>query len=86
MLPRAGVEQWDSERFDASLGTAEFPGDVQIVDDELRLPPKHTKTWYHTGAFDDQLPGDKTGAGDLPLLDDKPVGTFQKTPGSVYFP
>lgn len=44
------------------------------------------------GEFGDQLPetletedaGEETG--DLPLIDDRPVGTFQKTPGDVYFP
>lgn len=43
---------------------------------------------FRRGAFGDPSDdsSDGTGASDLPTLNDQPAGTFQKTPGSVFFP
>ena len=48
---------------------------------------------FQRGAFDDQLPDNRAlddmsldDYEDLPVVDDSPVGTFQKTPGEVFFP
>src|SRR5258708_9684899 len=45
------IEQWDAESF------AEFRthGSVNgLADQHLYVPPVHTKTWYHTGAYPDR--------------------------------
>ncbi len=50
---------------------------------------------FRRGAFDDQIPEDnrledyddfEDYEDNLPLINDKPAGTFQKSPGNVYFP
>jgi hypothetical protein len=45
------VEQWDTEKFAAYAGIGEFPGGPAGLAKELYVPPIHTKTWFHTGAF-----------------------------------
>ncbi|MCA0243579.1 MAG: toxin [Proteobacteria bacterium] len=40
------VEQWDTERF-AALGE----GDAVNIAPASHVPPVHTKTWFHTGAW-----------------------------------
>jgi len=42
------VEQWDTESFAEYAGAGEFGASV---DQELYVPPSHTKTWFHTGAY-----------------------------------
>jgi len=51
----ASVEQWDTEHFD------DFVKDENKSDNKptnvnkgFHVPPVHTKTWYHTGAHDDE--------------------------------
>ncbi|UQA60396.1 SpvB/TcaC N-terminal domain-containing protein [Polyangium aurulentum] len=44
------VEQLDSESFSGEHGKGLF-ADAPPVDEEFHLPPVHTKTWFHTGAF-----------------------------------
>lgn len=45
------VEQWDTESFADYAGKGEFPGGPAGLAQELYVPPVHTKTWFHTGAF-----------------------------------
>jgi RHS repeat-associated protein len=46
------VEQWDTESFSVAQGVGLFPDvDPENEDPETHLPPVHTKTWFHTGAF-----------------------------------
>ncbi|MET1161991.1 MAG: SpvB/TcaC N-terminal domain-containing protein, partial [Pseudoxanthomonas sp.] len=42
------VEQWDTEQF-AALADGMFP--AANIDAASHVPPVHTKTWFHTGAF-----------------------------------
>jgi hypothetical protein len=41
------VEQWDTDEFNKLEQTA------TNVDESWYVPPVHTKTWYHTGAYSD---------------------------------
>jgi len=51
----AFVEQWDAETVKAASGAGTFPDDLfPEVDGEFVLPPVHTKTWFHTGAWADR--------------------------------
>ena len=44
------VEQWDTEEFAALSASDAFPvGDN--IDAAKHVPPVHTKTWFHTGAY-----------------------------------
>ena len=44
------VEQWDTEEFAALSASGVFPtGDN--IDATSHIPPVHTKTWFHTGAY-----------------------------------
>ncbi len=47
----AYVEQFDAEFFSGDKGKGMFPFSLGNVDEELILPPVHTKTWFHTGAW-----------------------------------
>src|SRR5271157_1131278 len=42
------VEQWDTESFADYFGAGEFGASP---DQELYVPPAHTKTWFHTGVY-----------------------------------
>ncbi|MGF1614664.1 MAG: SpvB/TcaC N-terminal domain-containing protein [Gammaproteobacteria bacterium] len=47
------VEQFDTEEFAALSGSTDFPtGDN--IDAASHVPPVHTKTWFHTGAYLDR--------------------------------
>ena len=39
------VEQWDTESY------TDYSGASPSVPEEFHLPPVHTKTWFHTGAY-----------------------------------
>ena len=46
------VEQWDTEEFAALSNSDVFPvGDN--IEEASHVPPMHTKTWFHTGAYSD---------------------------------
>lgn len=45
------VEQWDTESFSKFSGMGELPPPANATDPEMHLPPMHTKTWFHTGAW-----------------------------------
>jgi RHS repeat-associated protein len=47
----AYVEQWDAETIGGGAGKGLFSDVPGMVDGDLRLPPVHTKTWFHTGAW-----------------------------------
>jgi RHS repeat-associated protein len=46
------VESWDTELYPAYKQNQQeaFPG-VPVINEELFVPPIHTKEWYYTGAF-----------------------------------
>ncbi len=44
------VEQTDTEEFASLSAGGEFPSAAN-VDEASHVPPVHTKTWYHTGAY-----------------------------------
>lgn len=49
------VEQWDAETVKSDAGSGTFSDGVfPAVDGEFVLPPVHTKTWFHTGAWKEQ--------------------------------
>jgi RHS repeat-associated protein len=45
------VEQWDTESFSKFSGAGVLPAPANATDPELHVPPVHTKTWFHTGAW-----------------------------------
>jgi RHS repeat-associated protein len=45
------VEQWDTESFSRFSGVGELPPPANATDPEMHLPPVHTRTWFHTGAW-----------------------------------
>ena len=47
------VEQWDTEEFSASSADDTQTGATN-EDKAYRVPPVHTKTWFHTGAWRDR--------------------------------
>jgi RHS repeat-associated protein len=47
----AYVEQWDAEAIGAERGSGLFPDAPEHLEDELKLPPIRTRTWFHTGAW-----------------------------------
>ena len=49
------VEQWDTEELSALEESAEFPAAVN-VDEASYVPPVWTRTWFHTGAFLEDVP------------------------------
>jgi RHS repeat-associated protein len=44
------VEQWDTEEF-ATLGADGSSASDTNIDEASHVPPVHTKTWFHTGAY-----------------------------------
>ncbi|HEV8260888.1 MAG TPA: SpvB/TcaC N-terminal domain-containing protein, partial [Burkholderiales bacterium] len=44
------VEQWDTEQFATLTGSGDDPQGDNIAA-ESHVPPVHTKTWFHTGAY-----------------------------------
>ena len=48
------VEQWDTQEFALFAGLGLFASPPNTGEQELHVPPVHTKTWFHTGAFFDQ--------------------------------
>ena len=45
------VEQWDTESFTKFVGKGLFTETPDVEGEEFHLPPVHTKTWFHTGAY-----------------------------------
>jgi hypothetical protein len=48
------VEQWDTQSFADYVGARLFDTAPTGVEADLHLPPVHTETWYHTGAYKDR--------------------------------
>ncbi|MEO8562247.1 MAG: SpvB/TcaC N-terminal domain-containing protein [bacterium] len=69
------VEQWDTEAF-ASLADASRPTPTNI-DQASHVPPVHTKTWFHTGAFVDR---DRISNYFGGLTDTTDVGEYYREP------
>jgi RHS repeat-associated protein len=61
------VEQWDTEEFAALQGGGQAPSGTNI-DASSHVPPVLTKTWFHTGVYDEveevsqHFPGEYYGA------------------------
>ena len=48
------VESWDTETFEKyQQAKTPVPFPVNRINQELYVPPVYTKTWYHTGAFEE---------------------------------
>jgi len=45
------VEQWDTEEFDVLTSGKSFPEPANNLAAASHVPPVHTKTWFHTGAW-----------------------------------
>ena len=71
------VEQFDTEEFAALSGTGNFPSGDN-VDAASHVPPIHTKTWFHTGAFIDRDHISNYFAG---LLNGRDIGEYYREPG-----
>lgn len=48
-----GVERWDTEEFAGLTAGGTFPEPTNL-DEPFHMPPVHTKTWFHTGAYLDR--------------------------------
>jgi RHS repeat-associated protein len=70
------VEQWDTEEFGALSASDFLAGDN--VDAASHVPPVHTKTWFHTGAYLDRQGISNVFAG---LLDAQDQGEYYREPG-----
>ena len=71
------VEQWDTEEFAALSASGSFPAATNI-DEASHVPPVHTKTWFHTGAY--------LGRGHISdffagLLNAQDLGEYYREPG-----
>src|SRR5262249_21467349 len=44
------VEQWDTQKF-ATLSADDWLPDAVNIEASSHVPPVHTKTWFHTGAY-----------------------------------
>ena len=71
------VEQFDTEEFAALSGSDTFPTGANI-DAASHVPPVHTKTWFHTGAFIDRNHISNFFAG---LIDASDLGEYYREPG-----
>ena len=45
------VEQWDTESYSKFSGAGLFSVFPDTTGDEFHLPPTHTRTWFHNGAY-----------------------------------
>jgi RHS repeat-associated protein len=64
----AMVEQWDSEQLGAFTTSGGYPQGDNIAD-ASHVPPVHTKTWFHTGAYFGRDLGSDYFAGPLNATD-----------------
>lgn len=48
------VEQWDTETYPAFQQQGLLPVGSNALEEPLHVPPAHTKTWFHTGAYIDR--------------------------------
>jgi RHS repeat-associated protein len=47
----ARVDTWDAESMSSAHGAGPPPGSITVQNGEYDLPPIHTISWYHTGAW-----------------------------------
>jgi RHS repeat-associated protein len=71
------VEQWDTEEYAALSGKEEHPDTVNF-DPSSHVPPVHTKSWFHTGAYLGRNHVSDFFAG---LLDEHDTGEYYREPG-----
>lgn len=71
------VEQWDTEELAALTGGGTLPQATNI-DAASHVPPVHTKTWFHTGAY---LSRDHISDFFAGLLDPHDTGEYYREPG-----
>ena len=71
------VEQWDTETLPALTGNGASPAATN-VDAGSHVPPVHTRTWFHTGAFFDREHVSDYFAG---LRDATDEGEYFREPG-----
>ncbi len=71
------VEQWDTEELAALTGDGTLPAATN-VDAASHVPPVHTKTWFHTGAY---LGRDHVSDFFAGLLDAEDKGEYYREPG-----
>ena len=69
------VEQWDTEEFATLAGGQAPPTNIAA---ESHVPPVHTKTWFHTGAYVGRDHVSDYFAG---LLDAHDTGEYYRPPG-----
>jgi RHS repeat-associated protein len=70
------VEQWDTEMSAALTGDSRFP-EGENVNEVSRVPPLHTKTWFHTGVY---LGRDRVSQFFAGLLDTHDRGEYYREP------
>ncbi len=70
------VEQWDTEEMAALTGDGTLPEAVNI-DNASHVPPVHTKTWFHTGAYLGRKNISNYFAG---LIDENDTGEYYREP------
>ncbi len=73
------VEQWDTEEFAALGARPVFPVGTN-VDAASHVPPVHTKTWFHTGAYFNREALADFFAG---LVDERDLGEYYRPPGTT---
>lgn len=66
------VEQWDTEEYATIEGNEDFPASSNFAESS-HMPPVHTKTWFHTGAYLGRNRISNYFAG---LLDERDVGEY----------
>ncbi len=71
------VEQWDTEEFVAPTGGSTLP-EATNTSAATFVPPIHTKTWYHTGAY---LGRDHVSDFFAGVLDQDDTGEYFREPG-----
>ncbi|MCA9468756.1 MAG: hypothetical protein KC643_25410 [Nitrospira sp.] len=71
------VEQWDTEEFAALHSDGQIPVGTNF-DASSHVPPVHTKTWFHTGAY---LGRDYISNYFAGLLDNSDKGEYYREPG-----
>ena len=68
------VEQWDTEEMAALTGEGALPAATNY-DLASSVPPTHTKTWFHTGAYLDQQHVSREEIGRTGLNQSRPIWT-----------
>ena len=73
------VEQWDTEEI-GSVSNNEISSAATNLDAASFVPPIHTKTWFHTGAY---LGRDRVTNYFAGLIDEEDTGEYYREPNSI---